>query len=148
MVQNIRAFSLLELLLVMGLVSILAATALPLSTAIYSRTLVRTKADEFGASLRQARANTIAGKENSQWGVRSTASSITLYKGTSFATRDSAFDQSFVVPSSISITQDEIVFLPVTGGVASAQSVTVSNAVETVTIEVTTVGAINEQPTP
>lgn len=111
-----RGFTLLELLLSIGLIALLGALSLPVYRSFQVRTDVDITALETAHSLRRAQVLAQAVQDDSTWGVRVEATTITLFKGASYATRDTAFDEVFEFPATIvrSGTQ-EAVFDRVTG---------------------------------
>jgi len=82
-------------------------------------------------------------KENSSWGVSTTGNDIIVFKGSSYATRDSAFDQAFNHPNSINITSHEIIFTQYTGDTTQTTYSISNNQNETFTVSVNQVGNIN-----
>jgi prepilin-type N-terminal cleavage/methylation domain-containing protein len=121
--KNKKGFSLIELLIVIGILAILGAIMAPIGAGLLSRNNLRTKTDEVIISLQAARVNSMSGKEDSPWGVSIGANQIILFKGTSFAARDQAFDEVFGYPSSLTITNSEVVFDLVTGLPSSSTTI-------------------------
>lgn len=97
-------FTIIELILA---VSLLAGLSI-LTTGWYSRFLtqnaVNTTADLIAGSLRKAQAYAASGKGSSNWGVAYTAPTITLYKGSDFASRSQAVDEPISVNSNIIVS--------------------------------------------
>lgn len=94
-----RGFTLIELLLIVSMVVILGT----MSTGFYARFLtqnaVSNTTDRLVAQLRKAQLYSMVGRANTSWGVRWQSNKITL-----FATGNNAFDESFDVPSNVSIS--------------------------------------------
>ncbi len=133
--------TLIELLIVIGIIAIVGATIIPVASGFLVRNYLKNKTNEVVSSLRTAQINSLNGKEDRQWGVVISASSIKMY-----AVGDAAFDQTFSIPSSISITQDTIVFDKLTGNPDATAAITVSsNAGQSNTIIVNEVGTVNVQ---
>jgi prepilin-type N-terminal cleavage/methylation domain-containing protein len=130
--------TLIELLVVIAIIAILGATTIPVGSGFLIRNNFANKQNELIASLRTAQLNSISGKENSQWGVEISASTIKLY-----AAGDSNFDQSFDIPSSISITEDTILFDQLTGNPDAIATLTVSSSNSSKTITVNQLGVVN-----
>ena len=142
--QHSRGVTLVELLIVIALIAIIGASTTPVLSNFLARNYLRNKTNELVASLRTAQINTISGKEDSQWGVNTSTSEITLFKGSSFAGRDTNFDQSFSIPATITITTDEIVFDRLTGDPDAVATLTItSNAGDSNTVTVNEVGTVN-----
>ncbi len=96
------AFTLLELLLVIGILSVIAALNLPL----YYRFQIRSDLDLVNSQavqgLARARLLSQTGQRDSAWGFY--VPNGTLYKGQSYATRDANFDERYPMPSTISVS--------------------------------------------
>ena len=144
--DNQKGVTFVELLIVIALIAIIGASTTPVLSNFLARNYLRNKTNELVASLRTAQINTIAGKEGSKWGVNTSSSNIIMFKGNSFAARDTNFDQSFSVPATITITTDEIVFDRLTGDPDAVATLTVtSNAGDSNTVTVNEVGTVNVQ---
>lgn len=107
--------SLIELLLVVAIVAILGVSSAAIGQKFLVNNYLQNKTNELVSMLRTAQLNAMSGKENSQWGVSVISNQIILFKGSSYASRDLAFDLSFRIPSSISVTNDELVFALING---------------------------------
>jgi len=104
-----RGFTMVELLIVIALSFVLVIASVP----IYGQLQVRAQLQETSAQLVQAlrstRENSIARYGNSAHGVFFTINpsgidSYTLYRGTSYATRDVSFDRVQTLDSVLTIT--------------------------------------------
>ena len=112
-------FTLLELLLTVAIISIIGI----MSTGFYSRfflqNAVSNTADQLTADFRKAQMYSMTGKynlTNTTWGVRYDSNTITLFLGSSYATRNTAFDEKFTVHPSVTVNGfTEIVFAKTTG---------------------------------
>lgn len=136
--------TLVELLLVIAIVTSLSAATVPIASSFLVRNYLHDSSDELMSLLYSARINSISNKNNSSWGVSVVTPQMTLFKGSSFAGRDTAFDQSFDIPGSISVTNDEITFDQHTGNADAATSFSVtSNTGDSKTININEVGNIN-----
>ena len=134
-----NGFTLIELILVVAIISILAASATSFGSNFLTRNNLENKTNEVVSSLRTAQVNAISSKEDRQWGVETTSSQIKL-----FAVGDSGFDQTFSVPASISISVENVVFDKLTGNPDSVSTITVSNNIgESNTVTVNEVGIVD-----
>ena len=134
-----QGFTLLEVLLTMSIIGILAGASLP----IYQRFQVRNDLDvavmTVAQSLRRAQVSAQAVVGDAPWGVSVQSDSIVLFRGASYAARDSAFDETFGVPSSITASgMTEVAFskfagLPQTTGTLTLTAASVGEA-RTVTV--------------
>ena len=115
MMAKNSGMTLIELLLVIAIIAVLGVSTMSIGQKFLVDNYLQNKTNELVATLRTAQLNAMSGKENSQWGVTVTNGQIILFKGSSYAGRDTDFDTSFKIPASIGITNDEIVFALVTG---------------------------------
>lgn len=134
-----RGISIIELILVIAIIAIIGATTIPAGSAFLVRNQLKNTTNELVSSLRTAQINTLNGKEDRQWAIEVSGSSIKMY-----AVGDSSFDQTFSVPSSISITQATIVFDKLTGNPDAVATLTLSsNTGDSNTVSVNQVGTVN-----
>jgi prepilin-type N-terminal cleavage/methylation domain-containing protein len=134
-----RGITLIELLVVIAIIAILGATTIPVGSGFLIRNNFANKQNELISSLRTAQLNSISGKENRQWGVEISSSTIKMY-----AVGDSSFDQSFNIPSSLSITTDTIVFDLLTGNPDATANLTISSSGgDSRSISVNQLGVVN-----
>ncbi len=138
-----NGITIIELLIVIALIIMLGAATTPVLSNFLVRSYLQDKTNELVISLRQAQIVSLSGKEDSSWGVLTQGSTITIFKGNSFATRDQVFDQTFDVPQTISITEDEIIFSKITGNPDAIATFVVSNTIgESRTVTVNEVGTV------
>ncbi len=101
-----KGFTLIELLLVVAIVLTLSVLASPFYAGFLTQNAVDNTTSQLISSLRKAQTYTMAGKQNNNWGVNYSSSpkQITLYQGTSYASKVAGFDEIFTVNNNISIT--------------------------------------------
>src|SRR6185437_14308427 len=123
---NRKAFSSLELLLVVALVAIIGLSSIPFLSRFFVQS---TTADTYArvlAELRQAQTYAMMGKQNSPWGVYYGANKVILYQGTSYAAHNATFDQVYSVNPSVSITGlSDINFAQMTGKPNAPATITI-----------------------
>jgi len=138
--------TIIELLLVIAIIAIIGASSGPVYSNFFARNYLHEKTSEIIYVLRTAQTNAISGKGDSKWGISISSSKITLFKGNTYLTRDTIFDQTFNIPQSLTITPAEIRFDKVTGNPDSTASITLtSNANQTRTVSINQTGAVNVQ---
>jgi prepilin-type N-terminal cleavage/methylation domain-containing protein len=148
-VKKANGFTLIELLLTVSIISVIGI----LSTGFYSRFLlqnaVANTSDQLIADLRKAQMYSMTGKynlTNTTWGVRYGSNTITLFLGSSYATRNSAFDETFTVSPSVTISGfTELVFakttgLPTGGNPSNTPTIVISGGSSSKTITVNSQG--------
>lgn len=145
-----KGFTVVELLIVVGITVVLAAAAAP----IYSNLQVSTQLDEASAQitqdLRLAREQSRAGVYGVSHGVLFGANSYTLYQGASYAARDATYDQINTFSKALAITTtfpgNEVTFTTGTGAPSATGTIVVAHDVSgTRTILVNDIGAAAEQ---
>lgn len=136
-------FTLIELILVIALMGLLGLGTLPFSSNLLSRNAVDSKTNELYSFVKTAQLNSMLGKANSSWGVAINNGVLYLFKGNSFAERDLAFDQKITLPSTITITEAELVFNRVNGELNQEYQLTVSSQLKTKTVSITRLGVVN-----
>ncbi len=112
-------FTLLEVLMSIALISILAGLSLPFVPRWQQLNDIDIATVSIGQSLRRAQVLSQAISQDSLWGVgvdQGNNDQIVVFKGTSYASRDAAYDEVFDLPSTISVAGlNEVVFAKMTG---------------------------------
>lgn len=142
-----RGFTLVELLVVMAFFTVLMGVSMPVYANFQSRNDLSLASMMTGTMLRRAQTYSRAVKGDSQWGVNIQSSGATLFKGTSFATRDSTYDETFSFTGAITPSGSaEVVFSKLYGTPTAATTTTLTgNANETRTITVNAKGMVTYQ---
>lgn len=139
-----RGVTIIELLLVILIVASIGITIAPVSSNFIVKSYFRDSKNYLISQLYTAKINSMTNKENSSWGINTTAHQITLFKGTSFATRDTAFDKSFNTSKNITVSSNEIIFTQHTANLDSDASFTINTDLgESYTINLNQVGTID-----
>ncbi|SRR5258708_28455628 len=138
-------FTLIEIILSLALVAILAATSVPLYRALVVRNDLDVTAGTIAQTLRRAEALAFAVDGNTGWGVAIGAGGITLFKGTTFTSRDQNFDERFDVPADVAASgPGEIDFANFLGTPQQTGAIIlISNTNESRTITVNAKGTVN-----
>ena len=120
-------FSLMELTLVLALFLLLLGGAMASLSAFYANSQQGSYSADVVQSLRRAQANSLSRYQNSPWGVNldTAGNQFILFKGTTYATRDTSFDEITKFPSSLAFQNialsgggTQIVFAMTTGKTA------------------------------
>ncbi len=138
-------FTLIEIILSIGLVSLLAAISIPLYQTFQVRNDLDIAAVTEVQNLRRAQLLAQAVDGDTNWGVYATSGSITLFQGLSYATRATTSDDVVSVPTSITPTGTlEMVFTKFTGLPQASTTVIFNSSVnETRTISINAKGTIS-----
>ena len=137
-------YTFIELLVVILLVLLLFSLSTPFYSRFVLQDAVDNTANQLAGSLRKAQMYSMTGKQNGSWGVHYDSFTITFFKGSSYATRNSAFDEKYSVNQNISISGfSDVVFSKVTGLPSTTPTVTISGGGSSKIISVNTQGIVN-----
>ena len=138
MIHHASGFTLIELLLSVAIIGLLTGLSLPVYESFVRRNDLDLAGQNLTLALRRAATYARAVNYDTAWSVRVQPSSIVLFQGTTFATRNTVFDETIPSPGSITPSGlGEVQFskfnaLPNTTGSVTLTSTT--NDVRTVTI--------------
>jgi len=126
-----HGFTLVELLVVLAILVIVAALAIPFVYSWQTSSDLYTDADTLTQILRRARHQAVTGQNQKAWGVYfdSANHQFILFAGGSFSSRETEFDQAFDYPESFNLTTDfgeEIYFSAYTGQASASGMVTLA----------------------
>lgn len=128
-----KGFTIIELLLVIAMISLISALSVSFYARFITQNAVANTQDQLVGDFRKAQIYAMEGKLYSNWGVNFVSSTIVLYQGSSYATRNSALDENFSVNSNISISaMSDVNYARMTGVPTNGGS-----AVTTLTITIT-----------
>jgi len=103
-----RGVTLLEIILVVALVSFLASSAIPVYRSVQALNDLDTASSLLAQSLRVAQIFSQSVRGDVAWGVHLEAGRIIVFKGSSFALRDSNFDEVFEIAETVFFRHVEI----------------------------------------
>lgn len=133
-----KGFTLIELILVIATITVLAGIAIPVYSLLQVRNDLDVATNTTIQTLRRAQTLSQAIDGDTAWGVKAQQSDITLFKGASYSTRDTNFDEVYslsgnVTPSGVS----EVVFSKLLGNPNTTGILTLTssnNEVQNITI--------------
>ena len=143
--HSTHGFTLIEILLSFALIAVIAGVGVPIYQALQNRNDLDIAANSIVQSLRRAQVLSRAMDGDTAWGVHVEAESITLFRGVSYAARNSGFDEVFDMPSIITPSGVlEVVFSKFSGNPQTTGTVTLtSNANETRAITINAKGMVS-----
>lgn len=138
-IRREAGFTLLEVLLSVAIMSIIAGMSLPVLAAFNDRNNLDLAAQGIAGQLRRAGTYSRGVSGDSQWGVHMQSGVVTLFKGSSFASRDTAYDEPTVISGPVAVAGlSDVVFSKLSGLPSQSGSVTLTNTntndVRTITI--------------
>jgi len=111
-----NSFTIIELLIVIGIIAILASFSFLFGLDFYKSQQLESQAQTILQTLRRAQLKAMAVELDSSFGVYLTNHNYTLFKGNSYSTRDPLYDEVFDLPEIINVGGlDEVVFLKFEG---------------------------------
>lgn len=143
---NEKGFTLLEVLLSVIILSIVAGLSLPVMASFDGRNDLDVTAQSIAMQLRRAGTYSRGANGDSQWGVHAQSDSVTLFRGATYASRDSSYDETIPIPTSFTVSSTgDLVFSKVDGSPSSNGSITLTNtnSNETRTITVNAKGMVS-----
>ncbi|MBD3311548.1 MAG: hypothetical protein GF349_03560 [Candidatus Magasanikbacteria bacterium] len=112
--MNNSGVSIVELLVVVGITLILAATAVPIYGNLQVSAQINENSAQIVQAMRIAREKSVSGNNNSRYGVKFESDRYILYQGSSYPSRNSDYDREVVLNEALVIsstfTNDEINF--------------------------------------
>lgn len=122
-------FTMLEVLLSLAVIALIGGIGVPVYNSFQNRNSLDVAVSTYASSVRRAQVLSQGMSGDSPWGVRINVGDITLFKGANFAARDTAFDEIFKIPTSISfVGQQEIIMAKMSGLPSSTGSLTLTSA--------------------
>lgn len=138
-------FSLIELILAVAIVLIIGGFSMSFSTNFLLQNAAANTRDQFIGELRKAQTYALSSKENSNWGVQYTGNTITLFKGTSYAARDTAWDEIYESNANLSISgPNEIVFTKMSGLPSTTGTITITGVSTSKTVTINSQGVVGQ----
>jgi len=140
-----NGFTLLEILLVVAIIIFLAAITFPLGFDFYKRQQLQTHSQQILQTLRRVQLKAMAVELESSFGVYLTNDNYILFKGDSYANRDSQYDEIFDLPQIITIQDPpkEVVFSKFEGKPNWTGGIILNSNGLTQTININEMGRIN-----
>jgi prepilin-type N-terminal cleavage/methylation domain-containing protein len=98
-----KGFTLVELLITIGITLVLASAAVPIYGNLQVSAQLNENTTQIVQTLRTAHERSVARQNDDTWGVYLTATTYTLYKGATYATRDAGFDRTTTLDNALTI---------------------------------------------
>jgi prepilin-type N-terminal cleavage/methylation domain-containing protein len=143
-------FTLLELLLVVGIIGILSTSIVLNGLGYRNRQALDLAAQQMAASIRDAQNRSVSQQDGLAWGVYfnnvSSTDSYTVFSGGSYSASENRFVTSLDSPVEFTIpsagTTSSIVFAQVSGLPSTSTSVTITNGSASTTITISANGQV------
>lgn len=140
---NNQGFTLIEMVLVVGVITAVLAIGAPFYLSLSNRSEVDTAASLLAQDLYQAQSYSRSQNQDSQWGVAVNGQVITLFSGANYAARDQTQDVTYTVPSSVSLSgTSEVVYSKLYGLPQNTGSYTITGGGKTANVTVNNKGMV------
>lgn len=138
-------FTIIELLLSVAILTMLAGLSLPIYMSFQNRNSLDISTQSIADMLRRAEVYSRSVTGDSPWGVEIQPTVVTLFKGASFAGRDTSFDETQAIDSSTTISGlSEVLFTKFTAAPGTTGTITLSSSpVDTRTITINAKGMVD-----
>ena len=87
-----------------GLMLAIGAVSISVSQDLYLKNDLEIATISLSQTIREAQMMAKEGYRDSRWGVKVQQEELTLYKGTSYDSRDTTFDEKITIPKGVEIT--------------------------------------------
>jgi prepilin-type N-terminal cleavage/methylation domain-containing protein len=142
--RNQKGFSVIELIVVVAVFLIFMAISEWGILNFKFQGDLNTATNDIVQALRHAKANAQQVQGDSKWGVEISAGQITVFEGTSYAGRNSAFDQIINLPNGVSASGlSEVVFEKISGITSNTGTITLTNSSGTKDITINAKGTVS-----
>lgn len=139
-----KGFTLFEVILSLVVVAILTGLSLPVYRTLMTKNDLDVATVTVVQTLRRAQTLSIAVDGDTNWGVKVQSASITLFKGTSYALRDSTFDETFEIPTAITTGGlSEIVYNKLFGSPQSTGTITLTTDSDSSSLTLNSKGVVS-----
>lgn len=137
-------FTLVELVIVVALLAGLALLGVPFGVDTYRDYVLISTTRDMVSLLRRAETFALANASSSSYGVSFRTDRAVLFKGTTYASRDVAFDEEHILsPSVVVNATGNVIFAPLSGMPETSAAVTVGNGFRFQDIDVNAHGVIS-----
>lgn len=127
-------FTIMETLVVLAIMGILAAAAIPFYSYFQSFSILESSREEVIANIRLCQGKALAGKNNSSFGVYFHNNEYIIFQGDSFASRNQSQDYLNELPSNFQFSGlTEITFAIKTGLPSTIGEISLTNTVNSAT---------------
>lgn len=139
-------FTLFEMLVVFGMMIIFAGFAATIGASAVRNAEFDRIRETVRNDLVAAQADTIGGTLDSSWGVAFSSSTITRYRGASYATRNTSFDRVTALNNGVTLSgTTDVPFTRPTGLPSASAQIVMTNGILHATTTINAAGSITVQ---
>jgi type II secretory pathway pseudopilin PulG len=140
-----RGFTLIEIMVAFGVGLIILGVVAIISINFVKNREITIVSETLVSYLRAAEQRALASEGNTNHGVSKTGGKLTLFRGTSYQNKITAYDTVLPYPSYITFTGlGDVIFSKQTGAPLPTGTITISNGIRSAVITVYSTGAISQ----
>jgi len=144
MLSKKEGMTLIELLIVLAIVAVTGLSVSFGAAGLLAQSYFNNSVERLVHTLRTAQIYSTSGRGDASWSVHYESNTITLFKGTDFATRDTSFDAQTPLPSSVVISGwQDISFDQLRGLPSTTPNILIEVLGRSGAVSLTTEGAVN-----
>lgn len=140
-----RGFTIIELLLVVSIVAVISGLSVPFYGRFLTQNAVSNTVDQLVASFHKAQFYAMMSRKSnaSGWGVNFGSQTITLYQGATYASRNTALDETYTVNNNITVSgMSDVNFSRISGVPSSSVTVTITGNGNSKAVTLNAVGMV------
>ncbi len=126
---NTQGFSLIEVMVVVGLLALFAGAVGPVYRTVQTKTNLDIAVAGVASAYRRAQAASQSGNADANWGVKFFTTHTVVFAGNSYAVRQASYDEKLDFPDDTTVSGNtEVVFTKFTGLPQATGTTTVTNS--------------------
>ena len=139
-----EGFTVVEIMLVLGLVAVLASVLTPITLNFYRSEQLDAHTGAVVQALRRAQIQSMNLEDDSSFGVRFDFGEYVLFKGVSYLKREQDYDEIFKLPQGFSLDGlSEVVFSKIRGIPSDAGEIVLTIATQRAVISINEMGVVH-----
>lgn len=139
-----NGITLIEILVTMGILALILSLGYFVGFDFYRNYALHSEKDILLSVLRKARSQALNNVNSTSHGVYIGSNSYTIFYGSSFASRDSQYDENIREAPGIALSElNEVVFAPLTATSTASGTIVINNGRKSFFIDINYEGKIN-----